>query len=135
MAVEVAGLGVVVSGWLMIFGWVSRRFERQADTFAVRHLSLSYPSAPGAPAVFDPSAIAVYCQTLLRVAAINHTAADRRSWRHGSMRWRCDYLGTLAGRPLVGCAIDRTVGWTCAAGAVVLLGLLLFEGLRSQPGA
>ena len=34
-------LALVLSmlAWVFIFGWVSRRFERQADTFAVQHLA------------------------------------------------------------------------------------------------
>jgi Zn-dependent protease with chaperone function len=34
-----AGVALAVFGWLIGFGWVSRRFERQADTFAVQQMS------------------------------------------------------------------------------------------------
>ncbi len=30
---------VSITGWFFVFGWVSRRFERQADTFAAQHLA------------------------------------------------------------------------------------------------
>lgn len=30
---------VSIVGWFFVFGWVSRRFERQADTFAAQHLA------------------------------------------------------------------------------------------------
>ncbi len=34
--VALTGAGLT---WMLVFGWVSRRFERQADTFAVQHLT------------------------------------------------------------------------------------------------
>lgn len=127
-ATAIAGLGVVVTGWAMIFGWISRRFERQADTFAVRHLSMRYPDGEAPADTFDPAAVQVYCQTLARVAELNNIPLDRRSWRHGSIRWRCNYLRSLTGRRIDDCAIDRTVHRMCLLCAAVLVLLVAYDG-------
>ena len=120
-----AALGMLITGWVMIFGWISRRFERQADTFAVRHLSAKYPE-PGSPTgCIDPAAVRIYCQTLMRVAELNQIPLDRRSWRHGSIRWRCDYLQSLVAQPADRCGVDRVVRAICLTCATVLLLLLV----------
>jgi STE24 endopeptidase len=126
---EAAALGMLVTGWWLIFGWVSRRFERQADTFAVAHLSRRYPPGDGSAHQVDPAAVEVYCQTLMRVAAMNNMSPDRRSWRHGSIRWRCDYLRSLAGSAIDDCPIDRTIGRICRAAAVLLVIVLVYDVL------
>ncbi len=38
-SVAMIAMLISLAGWALIFGWVSRRFERQADTFAVQHLA------------------------------------------------------------------------------------------------
>lgn len=111
--------------WGVLFGFISRRFERQADTFAVQHLSRSYPDPTLGPDVIHPAAIEVVSSALRRVAMLNHIPLDRPSWRHGSMGWRIGYLQTLAGRPVDGVPIDRTIRrirWACvvALAAVAL---------------
>lgn len=35
----ISGVIVSMACWFFVFGWVSRRFERQADTFAVQHMA------------------------------------------------------------------------------------------------
>ncbi|MDZ4830560.1 MAG: M48 family metallopeptidase [Phycisphaerae bacterium] len=89
---------------LVGFGWVSRRFERQADTFAVQYLS----RASGNSAVTTDAVLAMR-GALASVAS--HAGVDPRhhSWRHGSIHWRRTYLAGLVGRPLDRLPIDRTV--------------------------
>lgn len=140
-------MALIVPLWLALFGWISRRFERQADTFAVQHLSRQYPDelpsiagslrVPGASPPHDPSispqplisvtAVLIYTTALSRVAALNHMPRTRKSWRHGSIDWRCRYLESLIATPLDQCPIDRTVRRICVASAVILAVVLIFD--------
>lgn len=105
---------------LLAFGFVSRRFERQADTYAVRLLSEREGSA-------DATAASVNAMTgaLSTVAFINHVPVERPSWRHGSIAWRQAYLRTLAGRPHGRLAIDSLVRGICALAIVTVLAMLV----------
>ncbi len=135
---------------LVLFGYISRRFERQADTFAVQHLSrvdphevaaapvgpksseglLGDPSktdrgspvpasddaGPGRQAATPPAepvvtmaAAEAMAGALEAVARLNHIQPARRSWRHGSIRWRQRYLRSIVGKPLDKLPIDRLV--------------------------
>lgn len=118
------GLTVLVA-WYFIFGWVSRRFERQADTFAVQHLSRRMiqqrdPADVLEPRV-EPAAAETMVNALQRVADLNHMSAAARSWRHGSIVWRQRYLRTLPGQPLDELVIDQTVGMIKLATAFALV--------------
>lgn len=108
------------------FGWVSRRFERQADTFAVQHLSRNLPIRehtldPHGRRLIDPHAVAVMTEALQQVAVLNHIRPTRRSWRHGSIAWRQAYLARLSHTPLESPAIDATVRAINAATLLVLV--------------
>ena len=99
--------------WAVVFGWVSRRFERQADSFAVTHFATKKigPTIeqPGTPVTIPRSAIEVMTRSLQQVADLNHLPTTRRSWRHGSIAWRQTYLRRLEGIPLGQLPIDRQV--------------------------
>ncbi len=43
MTMQLIAMLAALGGALLVFGWVSRRFERQADTFAVQHLTTNPP--------------------------------------------------------------------------------------------
>lgn len=122
-------LGVGLLGWGVAFGYVSRRFERQADTFAVQHLAEKRVDAEGGPAVIDEASVEAMAGALRSVAELNAVPAGRRSWRHGSIQWRVDYLRSLIGTPIDRCPIDqrvRLIQWGCAvllaASALVQMG-------------
>ena len=106
-AVVMAMVGGLLSA-LAVFGWISRRFERQADAFAARHLSRA---SGGDQRAVTGEAVAVVSSALESIALLNAVALERPSWRHGSIAWRRDYLATLEGRPLDGLPIDRQIGW------------------------
>lgn len=111
--------------WLVIFGWVSRRFERQADTFAVQHLvrknaPLAAPTIPPTALTVDAQSVHTMIAALGHVAMFNHMPVARRSWRHGSIAWRQAYLDSIIGQSVDDLQIDRQVFWIKVAGAVVL---------------
>ncbi|MCX5658178.1 MAG: M48 family metallopeptidase [Planctomycetota bacterium] len=55
---EILSVPVTMVCWALILGWVSRRFERQADTFAVQHLARRYGGAIDASMEFpSPAAL------------------------------------------------------------------------------
>ena len=115
--------GAVAGGiaGLFLFGWVSRRFERQADVFAVAHLG----AVDGTSAVFSDGAVNATCETLARIASLNSVAATRSSWRHGSIAWRQGYLRSIAGRASAGLPLDRQILWIkISAAAIVAVGVI-----------
>ncbi|HEX7010760.1 MAG TPA: M48 family metallopeptidase, partial [Phycisphaeraceae bacterium] len=81
LAIALAGLT-----WATLLGWVMRRVERQADTFAVQHLVSERPNpmrnAEG-QVVVDPLSAYIMIDTLQQVAQLNQIPVRRRSWRHG----------------------------------------------------
>jgi len=110
-------LAIGIGVWGLGFGYVSRRFERQADTFAVQHLASKRAEAEGGAAVIDAASVEAMAGALRAVAELNAVPAQKRSWRHGSLQWRIDYLASLVGTPTHACPIDRrirTIQWACA---------------------
>ncbi len=114
-------MGVETMLGLLLFGWVCRRFERQADTFAVQHLS-SDPSPENGQTSTDvtPEAVQTMADSLEAIARLNGIDPNRPSWRHGSIAWRVHFLFSLIGRPRNRLSIDRLVRWLKIAAAIVL---------------
>lgn len=155
---------LAVGCWLMSFGWISRRFERQADTFAVQHLvqvrsetgdnagspngagqsmetrvnhapttaPADKPSETHRPLMIDQDSVHIMTSALGRVAVLNHIPLQRKSWRHGSIAWRQQYLRQLVGRPVDNVSIDYQIRLIKAAGALLLLGLIAIEFWAQQ---
>lgn len=141
--------GVCLIAGLVAFGWASRRFEWQADAFAVQCLSLvapppaplasapsDVPSPPDLPlppgaASMTPAAVGAMAGALGAVASLNGIPRRKRSWRHGSIATRQAKLRALTGLPIAATPIDRTVRRIkaiAAAGVVVVVGLLIWLG-------
>lgn len=120
---EPAGLVTTVLISLGVFGFTSRRFERQADTFAVQHLS-GMTRDDGRERVITPEAAEAMSDALQVVAELNHIPITRRSWRHGSIRWRQDYLRTLIGRRCNDVPIDGQMRVLKALAAAALIASL-----------
>ncbi|MCP3905910.1 MAG: M48 family metalloprotease [Planctomycetes bacterium] len=118
--VDGAATAVAAVAALLAFGWVSRRYERQADTFAVQHLS-GLGETDATDARITEEAVGAMHGALGGVARLNTVDPGRRSWRHGSIRWRQEYLQSLVGRPVKGLAIDRLVRWVKVVAAVALV--------------
>jgi hypothetical protein len=80
---EMASLGIMVmflGGWGLVFGWMSRRFELQADLFAMRTLGSS----------------SALISALEKIAG---SLGDATSWRHFSGRRRARFLEEAAQDP------------------------------------
>lgn len=129
-----------------VFGYVSRRFEWQADAFAVSHLSRTPEADPmqdghGAPAVSPPTsagnssvsagtitgeAVSAMIGALRAVADVNGVPIDRFSFRHGSIAQRMRHIQSLQGRAPADIPIDRQVRLLKAAATLSLMaGVLL----------
>lgn len=118
---------------LLIFGWACRRFERQADTFAVQHLS-GLGSGDDREAVVTPDAVHALRSALGAISQLNTVDPSRHSWRHGSIRWRQRYLDSIVGLPIRRLAIDRLVRRLKLASAIVLALWIAYEVLASRYG-
>lgn len=186
-----SGLIVSIACWFFLFGWVSRRFERQADTFAVQHMAREqHAASEGAmvsespiviTAVSGPTGVGgggvvsgagtidgaapgteawiaalsegrlpapsfekvssdripmsssnVMIGALQAVADLNCIPTTRPSWRHGSIKWRQDYLRDLAGKEIEDTEIDRQVLWIKLGSVVMIAALVLLYWLAES---
>ncbi|HEX8876080.1 MAG TPA: M48 family metalloprotease [Phycisphaerales bacterium] len=132
-----AGVGVSVAGAVLTLGFVSRRFELQADAFAVADLSRhpepaaldeagGVASVPVASEAVTAESVAAMNAALGAVAELNGVPRDRFTWRHGTIAGRQEHLETLVGTRLEALPIDRVVRWIKG---VTLLGVVLAVGL------
>jgi STE24 endopeptidase len=140
-AVAVGSL-ILGLGW---FGFVSRRFEWQADVFAVQQLSRTPPARDDGPTLWDdvgeggpglgtrvtPEAVAAMNGALEAVADLNHLSRERPSWRHGSIAYRQRRLRAMVDQPLDQARIDRTVRWL-KRGLLLVLMLLIAATVWSE---
>ena len=114
-----------LAAWAGVFGWVSRRIEREADVFAVRTLvSERGGTEASGGRVIDAESAQQMIGALGRVAALAHVDPRRRSWRHGSIAWRQRYLGSLVGKPADRLPIDRAMRRVRAASVAMVIGLI-----------
>jgi STE24 endopeptidase len=105
--------------WALVFGWVSRRFERQADlhgAIIVANAGNPIETELGSPATADDCSLPSVAETnpgnltrsltergarifgsaLIRIAMLNGISIDAHSWRHSSIGSRVHFLQTLA---------------------------------------
>lgn len=117
-----ACLGVLLAAkWGLLFGWVSRRFERQADTYGVRTLTLAGLPCVQACALHTPgtpspralplcvTAAHVFGAALHDVAVLNGIQPEAFSWRHSSIASRARFLAALAQDPQRHARFQRSV--------------------------
>jgi len=118
---------------IAIFGFVSRRFELQADAFAAQHLSGYRPGhtpSQTAPPI-APEAADSMIDALGIVARLNHANPRRFTLRHGSIRWRQNHLANLVGLRADRLPIDRTVvvmKWAILVGLAGVVALAILGG-------
>lgn len=109
-AILVEGMMTVLL--VMVFGVVSRRFERQADVYAAKWIQKTHVQAlaavPGlAPELAGYSkedavglyGASVFNSALRRAASINHVPLHARNFIHGSIASRMQFLQHLARSP------------------------------------
>jgi len=147
-------MGLIIA-WL-IFGWVSRRFERQADTFAVVHLNpppqenveLTQTQPNHSSQLTENQgeqinnhnkmmdedkrihieSVTAMCDALGRIARLHGSDLNRRSWRHGSIAWRQAYLHQLVGQLEDRIPNDRVVRLIQLITVVLLILVVLIVG-------
>lgn len=100
--------GLVAAAALTGLGHASRRFERQADAFAVKHLSGAGRDRPAV--IIDHDAAETMADALARVARFNHAPIGRFTWRHGSIAERIDAVRSAVGHRADRLPIDRAAG-------------------------
>ena len=122
LSIEGVGIGVAGLFWGIGFGWLSRRFERQADVFGAR---CAMPAAsecrlpcavhPDSQAINSGQAricatgAAIFASALERVALLNGIPAHERSWRHSSIASRIRFLKSAAGDPNRSLSFERMI--------------------------
>lgn len=106
---ETLSLAIAVVLALSIFGFVSRRFEWQADAFAVQHLSGMTAHNGGDDVTITGEASGAMINALDSVAHLNYVPRAKRFWRHGSIAHRQSRLARLIGSPARALPIDREV--------------------------
>jgi STE24 endopeptidase len=132
-----AGMALVLK-WGLLFGWVSRNFERQADLYGVRTLQVAgvpcgVPcavhgatgdagattcaplTAPAADAPLCQAAANIFSATLNEVAVLNGIPPEQNSWRHGSISRRSMALQEFARHREAVVGFERRVRRTKAA--------------------
>jgi len=126
-----AGAGLVVG--LLGFGYISRRFEWQADAFAAQHLSghrVGHRATGSQAVTIHPDAAQSMARALGSVARLNGIPSHRGSWRHGSIAERQRRLADLVGQPADRLAIDHTVVWlkiACLLVAMMAAAMIALE--------
>jgi STE24 endopeptidase len=132
-------LGFAAVYFLVIFGYLSRRFERQADIFGCRVVSCGRDVCPphpdinalpdpglGKPEALCPVGIGIFIEALSSVAMLNGMEPRAPSWRHGSIARRISFLRELEGRPEVERRFQaRLAGLRLAVGLVLTTALLI----------
>ena len=137
--VSLIGFAGTVLVWGVGFGWLSRRFERQADLFGARCAAPPSQDCRQPCSVHDPghappgdtyrvcaTGAQMFVSALDRVSVLNGIPKKERSWRHSSIASRIDLLGRLAGDPAGARRFQRrivAIKWSMVTGCVV--GLLI----------
>jgi Zn-dependent protease with chaperone function len=121
MALMFAGAGLSIAIGLLVFGWISRRFEWHADAFAIAHLARAArgASATGASQIAHADAETAR-STLGVIARFNGMSEEAFTFRHGSIVERQRRADASAGGLAGNLPIDALVRRIKVASLVVL---------------
>lgn len=121
-AIQGTGLALTFIFWVIGFGWLSRRFERQADLFGARCVTpdaanCNLPCSVHLNGAANPpeservcaAAAAVFASALDRVAVLSGIPHEERSWRHSSVGSRIRFLHSAAGDPALAVRFERVI--------------------------
>jgi hypothetical protein len=124
----------------VVFGFLSRRCERQADIFGCRAVSCSHADCPGhtPEATLQPegrglcsTGIRTFIQALEKVAHLNGISRSRpgwlQSWQHSTIARRVEFLQRMLVDPEVEPRFQRRVAlvkWALIGGLAVVLAAL-----------
>jgi Zn-dependent protease with chaperone function len=123
VVLPVAMLGWGLLYWGLAFGYVSRRFETEADLVAAR-------VAPAVEGGFLPyGAARRMAAALERVAQLNHVPVWAPSWRHFTIERRIDILLHAEVNPAIGARFERVCDRLRWGAAGLLLAGLLCGGI------
>lgn len=128
--------------WL-IFGHLSRRFERQADVFGSKVVSCDQADCPphadiemdSSPTTsrrrlpLCPGGLRTFSEALAIVAQCNNMEFQRRSWRHGSIASRILFLQQLESDPRREAGFQREMTILRGALGLILVLALCASGL------
>lgn len=134
-AIPLAGLlGAYI---FVVFGFLSRRCERQADLFGCR--TVSCPRAdcaghdpvlalPSGGAALCPTGIRTFMEALEKVARLNGISRNRpgwlQSWQHSTIARRVEFLHRILNEPAQERRFQRALSWVKVALLVALLAVL-----------
>jgi STE24 endopeptidase len=121
--IQTVGVATTVLYWGVGFGWLSRRFERQADLFGARCVAPDEDDSCALPCSVHGDAqtasvadgrvcatgVALFASALDCVATLNGIPHEERSWRHSSIGSRIRFLASLAGDPGRAARFERLV--------------------------
>lgn len=119
------GTGLIIVVAFIGFGWVSRRFEQQADASAACQLTPFLGHEHSRTGTVTPEAATSMCSALESVSDLNGIDPSRNTWRHGSIRWRQQHLLRIIGMPIGRLPIDRQVRSIKIVTLIVLVFLTL----------
>jgi STE24 endopeptidase len=151
----VGSLGTYI---FVVFGFLSRRCERQADIYGCRAVSCGRRDCenhdevplPAEGRGLCPTGIRIFVSALEKVAALNGISRSRpgwlQSWQHSTIDRRVQFLQEMAADPTLEPRFQKRVGlvkWALIIGLVGLLGLIKWwpadnsstTGVASPPAA
>jgi STE24 endopeptidase len=131
----------------LVFGFLSRRCERQADVYGCRAVSCSSRDCleHGDDSALAergrglcPTGIRTFVRALEKVALVNGISRDRpgflQSWQHSTIAKRVDFLQRMLVDPRVERKFQRHVAlvkWGLAVTLVLVLAALLFAQYKA----
>jgi STE24 endopeptidase len=123
--------GICLAATLVLLGYVSRRFERQADVFAARMMEVNWgwptvqsedaPRFGVAQSYVGQRGSAMFAAALNRVAYVNNIPIRARGFFHPSIEWRLRYLEEMSIDPTKTSRFDQVMGHLYAVMILVLM--------------
>jgi Zn-dependent protease with chaperone function len=134
-------VGMLLAYIFVVFGFLSRRCERQADIFGCRAVSCAERGCAGHEAEtvlpargrgLCPTGIRTFIRALEKVAQVNGISRDRpgflQSWQHSTIARRVEFLESMLSDASVEPAFQRRVGlvkWALFVALAVALTFLV----------